>query len=172
VLHSHPHSHPTRRSSDLPRVAPSSGLSARGAARGSVGLHLRRHGNRDGARAPDPRKDRSRSRRAASSRHCVGRRLSVGPMSLLDAVELAAIAAGVTIVALSIAALAMRARDRRSIGAQIVALAWSTVLAVIAGAYAASRAMFISQHDLTALVVVLAAAGGVAILIASVLAAR
>ena len=93
-------------------------------------------------------------------------------MSLLDAVELAAIAAGVTIVALSIAALAMRARDRRSIGAQIVALAWSTVLAVIAGAYAASRAMFISQHDLTALVVVLAAAGGVAILIASVLAAR
>ena len=43
-------------------------------------------------------------------------------MSLLDAIELAAIAASVTIFALSIAALAMRARRRRSIGAQIMSL--------------------------------------------------
>ena len=93
-------------------------------------------------------------------------------MSLLDGLELAAIAAGATVFALAIGAVALRARDRRSIGAQIVALTCSTVIAVIAGAYAASRAMFISQHDLTALVVVLGAAGGVAILVAIALGSR
>ena len=93
-------------------------------------------------------------------------------MSLLDALELAAIAAGVTVFALAIGTVALRARRRRSIGAQIVVLTCSTVLAVIAGAYAASRAMFISQHDLTALIVVLAAAGGVAILVAIALGSR
>ena len=93
-------------------------------------------------------------------------------MSLLDALELAAIAAGVTVFALAIGTVALRARRRRSIGAQMVVLTCSTVLAVIAGAYAASRAMFISQHDLTALIVVLAAAGGVAILVAIALGSR
>jgi signal transduction histidine kinase len=93
-------------------------------------------------------------------------------MTLHDGIELAAIAAGVTVVALAFGTFALRSRQRRSIGAQIVVLTCSTVIAVIAGAYAASRAMFISEHDLTALVVVLLAAGGVAILVAIVLGAR
>ena len=96
---------------------------------------------------------------AAPPDHGLGRRLPVGPVSVLDAVELAAIAGGVTVLALALAAVVLRARRRRSMGAQIVALTCTHGLAVIAGAYAASRAMFISQHDLTALVVVLVAAG-------------
>ena len=93
-------------------------------------------------------------------------------MSLHDAIELAAIAAAVTVIALAIGTFVLRSRRRRSIGAQIVVLTCSTVVAVIAGAYAASRAMFISQHDLTALLVVLLAAGGVAITVAIALGAR
>ncbi len=93
-------------------------------------------------------------------------------MSLQNASELAAIAAGVTVLGLSIGAAALALMRRRSIGAQIVALICSAVAAVIAGAYAASRAMFISQHDLTALIVVLIAAGTVAIAIGFVLGSR
>jgi signal transduction histidine kinase len=89
-----------------------------------------------------------------------------------DALELVAIAAGVTVLGLAGGALALRALRGRSIASQIVALTCSTVLAVTGGAYAASRAMFISEHDLTALVVVLVAAGSVGILIALVLGAR
>jgi signal transduction histidine kinase len=89
-----------------------------------------------------------------------------------DASELALIAASVTIVGLAAGALALRVLRGRSIGAQIVALTCSTVVAVTAGAYAASRAMFISSHDLTALAVVLVAAGLVAIVIGFVLGAR
>ncbi len=96
----------------------------------------------------------------------------MGSVNLHDAVELSAIAAGVTVCALAIGAFALRSRRRRSIRAQIVALMCSTVLAVTAGAYVASRAMFISQHDLSALVVVLLATGTVAILSAFVLGAR
>ncbi len=84
-------------------------------------------------------------------------------MNLHDASELAAMAGGVTILSLVIGAVAIRLSRRRSLGAQIVALTCSTVVAVPLGAYAASRAMFISQHDLTALVVVLLSAGTVAI---------
>ncbi len=93
-------------------------------------------------------------------------------MNRHDVVELTLIAATVTVVALVVAALALRLLRRRSIGAQIVALTSTTVLAVLIGAYAASRAMFISSHDLTALVVVLAAAGAVAIVFGLVFGAR
>jgi signal transduction histidine kinase len=84
-------------------------------------------------------------------------------MTLHDASELAAIAGGVTVVGFAFGAIALRVLRRRSMGAQIGALTCSSIVAVIAGAYAASRAMFISQHDLTALTVVLVAAGTVAI---------
>jgi signal transduction histidine kinase len=89
-----------------------------------------------------------------------------------DALELSGIAAGVTVLGLAGGAIALRVLRGRSIAAQIVALTCSTVVAVTGGAYAASRAMFISSHDLTALVVVLVAAGTVAIVIAMVLGAR
>ena len=68
-----------------------------------------------------------------------------------------------TVVGFVIGAIALRVLRGRSIGAQIGALTCSSIVAVLAGAYAASRAMFISQHDLTALMVVLLAAGTVAI---------
>ena len=84
-------------------------------------------------------------------------------MTLHDASELAAIAGGVTVVGFAFGVLALRVLRARSMGAQIGALTCSSIVAVIAGAYAASRAMFISQHDLTALTVVLVAAGSVAI---------
>ena len=84
-------------------------------------------------------------------------------MSIHDAIELAAIAAGVTILVLAVGALAVGSVRRRSSSAQIVTLTLSSVVGVTAGAYAASRAMFISQHDLTALVVVLVSADVVAI---------
>jgi signal transduction histidine kinase len=93
-------------------------------------------------------------------------------MNTHDALELTAIAATVTVLALVIGAVALRLLRRRSIGAQIVALTSTTVLAVSIGAYVASRAMFISAHDLTALVVVLVAAGGVAIAFGLVFGAR
>jgi len=93
-------------------------------------------------------------------------------VSIHDAGELALIAGGVTVLGLAIGALALRVMRGRSIGSQIVALTCSTVVAITAGAYAASRAMFISEHDLTALVVVLVAAGVVAIAIGFVLGSR
>jgi signal transduction histidine kinase len=93
-------------------------------------------------------------------------------MNAPDALELTAIAGGVTVLGLAGGALALRVLRGRSIGSQIVALTCSTVVAVTGGAYAASRAMFISEHDLTALVVVLVAAGSVAIAIGLVLGAR
>jgi signal transduction histidine kinase len=89
-----------------------------------------------------------------------------------DALELSGIAAAVTVLGLAGGAIALRVLRGRSIAAQIVALTCSTVVAVTGGAYAASRAMFISSRDLTALVVVLVAAGTVAIVIALVLGAR
>lgn len=93
-------------------------------------------------------------------------------MSVTDGIELAAIAGGVTLVAFAIGASVLRAERRRSVGAQIVVLVVSTVIAVIAGAFAAARAMFISHHDLTALTVVLISAGVVAIAIGRWLGAR
>jgi signal transduction histidine kinase len=89
-----------------------------------------------------------------------------------DAFELTAIAAGVTVVGLAIGAGALRALRGRSIGAQIAALTCSTILSVLAGAYVASREMFIADHDLTVLVVVLLAAGTVGIVIALLLGRR
>jgi signal transduction histidine kinase len=93
-------------------------------------------------------------------------------MSAHDGAELAIIAAGVTVLGLVIGAAALRILQARSIGAQIVALTSSTIASVTAGAYVASRAMFISRHDLTALVVVLIAAGTVGIAIAIALGRR
>ena len=93
-------------------------------------------------------------------------------MNAPDWLELALIAGGVTVVGLSIGALVLWAMRRRSIGAQVAALTATTIVSVSTGAYVASRAMFISEHDLTALVVVLVAAGGVAIAISLVLGAR
>ncbi|MBV8951280.1 MAG: HAMP domain-containing histidine kinase [Actinobacteria bacterium] len=90
-------------------------------------------------------------------------------MSTSDALELAAIAAGTTLVAGLAGGAALHLLRARSIGAQIVALALTTVVGVALGAWVAARAMFISHHDLSILVVVLVPAGVVAIAAAIVL---
>ena len=93
-------------------------------------------------------------------------------MKTADAAELAAIAAAVTLIGAAFGAVVLRLLRRRSIAAQVVALTCILVFAVLAGAYVASRKMFISSHDLTALLIVLTAAGVVAVGIALVLGAR
>jgi len=59
-----------------------------------------------------------------------------------------------------------------AIGTQIAAVALTTVISVALGAWAAARAMFISQHDLSMLVVVLVPAGMVAVAASIVLGGR
>jgi len=89
-----------------------------------------------------------------------------------DVAELAFIAAGVTLVGAGIGAAGLRLLRRGSIAAQIVTLTCILVASVVAGTYVASREMFISSHDLAALLVVLISAGVVAIVIALFLGAR
>ncbi len=69
-------------------------------------------------------------------------------------------------------AIALKALGSRPIGTQVAAVALTTVVALLAGAYAAAEAMFISSHDLSALLVVLCAAGTVGVAASFVLGAR
>jgi signal transduction histidine kinase len=93
-------------------------------------------------------------------------------VSAFEATELAGIAAGVTLVGLVLGLLLLRVLRGRSIAAHIVAITCTTVVAITVGAALASRAMFISAHDLKALVVVLVAAGVVAIAVGLLVGAR
>src|SRR4051812_8302348 len=93
-------------------------------------------------------------------------------MSARDAVELCALAAGTGVVALLLRAAALHALRHRPIGTQVAAVALTTVAALMVGAFAAAQAMFISSHDLSALLVVLLAAGTVGVAGAFALGAR
>ncbi len=122
---------------------------ARGTARTRVGLHVRRHVDGDGACAPDPREDRVRAQCARPSRRRCGASDTAGihePRTMSSSSQ--CISAGVTVIGLALGTAMLRVLRGRSIGAQVVALTCSTVVAVIAAAYVASRAMFISAHDL------------------------
>ena len=88
---------------------------------------------------------------------------AMASMTASDAIELSAIAAGVTLLGLGAGAIALHALRARPLGTQIAALTLTTIASVMAGAYAASRAMFISSHDLGILAVVLLAAGTVGV---------
>jgi signal transduction histidine kinase len=80
-----------------------------------------------------------------------------------DAVILAAIAtAGALVVGLAATRVSGRF-DRRPIGDQILVVVVVGVLSIVAGVVSAARAMFISGHDLSALIVVLFAAGSAAV---------
>ncbi len=87
----------------------------------------------------------------------------VTAMSTGDALQLAGIAAGTALAAGIGGGAALYLLRGRSIGAQIAAVALTTVVGVALGAWVAARAMFISQHDLSMLVVVLVPAGAVAV---------
>ena len=93
-------------------------------------------------------------------------------MSAADALQLALIAGGVTLIGLFAGLGILHALRRRSIASQAVALTVATVGALELGAYVAARRMFISEHDLGVLAVVLVAAGTVGVASALVLGAR
>jgi signal transduction histidine kinase len=93
-------------------------------------------------------------------------------MSAHDALQLVAIAAGTALAAGLAGALALFVLRGRSIGAQIVAVALATVSAVALGAWISARAMFISTHDLSMLVVVLVPASTMAVAASIVLGGR
>lgn len=89
-----------------------------------------------------------------------------------DALQLAVLAAGGAFAAGALGALALWALRRRSIAVQSVVVAFASLGAMSAGALLAARGMFISAHDLAALVVVLFAAATVAVVIAILLGRR
>jgi signal transduction histidine kinase len=79
-------------------------------------------------------------------------------MSTSDTLELAAIAAGVTLLGLFAGIGALHALNARSVAIQVSAVTVVTAGAIGAGAYLAAGRMFISEHDLTSLTVILVAA--------------
>jgi signal transduction histidine kinase len=89
-----------------------------------------------------------------------------------DTVELTLLAAGTAAIAAAIGALVLRTLRRRSLGAQAAAVAVVAVVGVGVGAWVGARAMFLSEHDLWALGVILIAAGAVAVVSALVLGRR
>ncbi|HYV60025.1 MAG TPA: HAMP domain-containing sensor histidine kinase [Acidimicrobiia bacterium] len=89
-----------------------------------------------------------------------------------ETVELALLAAGTAAVAAVAGALVLRTLRTRSLAVQVVAVAVVAVLGVAVGAWAGARAMFLSDHDLWALGVILIAAGAVAVVSALLLGRR
>ncbi len=84
-------------------------------------------------------------------------------MSTHDAVELSVLAAGTAAVGGVIAAIASRFRRGRSIATQAVTMTIILVTTVALGAWIGAQRMFISEHDLHVLLVLLCAAGAVGI---------
>src|SRR5918996_5271413 len=86
--------------------------------------------------------------------------------------ELVLLAAGAAAVAAIAGALVLRGLRRRSLGVQAAAVAVAAVAGVGVGAWVGARAMFLSEHDLWALDVMLIAAGAVGVVSALVLGRR
>ena len=93
-------------------------------------------------------------------------------MAAREWLPLAWYAAGAAVVSGLVGALLMHAARRRSVGVQAAIVAITAVVAVASGAVIAANQMFISEHDLGALAVVLVAAGTVTVAIALVLGDR
>jgi signal transduction histidine kinase len=89
-----------------------------------------------------------------------------------ETTELALLAAGTAAAAAVAGALVLRALRRRSLGTQAAAVAVVAVVGVGVGAWAGARAMFLSEHDLWALGVILVAAGAVGVASALILGRR
>jgi signal transduction histidine kinase len=89
-----------------------------------------------------------------------------------ETLELVLLAAGTAAVAAIAGALVLHALRRRSLGAQAAAVAVAAVAGVGVGAWAGARAMFLSEHDLWALDVMLVASGAVGVATALVLGRR
>lgn len=89
-----------------------------------------------------------------------------------DVLELTALAAGAAVVTGVAGSALLWARQRGPILHQALIVALTPLVAIMAGALLAANRMFVSQHDLVALFVVLAATTGVAAVVALALAAR
>lgn len=89
-----------------------------------------------------------------------------------ETVELVLLAAGTAAAAAVAGALLLRALRRWSLGAQAAGVAVVGVVGVGVGAWAGARAMFLSEHDLWALGVILMAAGAVGVVSALLLGRR
>lgn len=93
-------------------------------------------------------------------------------MTAGEALRMAAIAGGAAAAAGLAGGLALMAGRRLSIGAQAVIAAVTPVVAVGAGAMVAADSMFLTSHDLDALVVIVAASATVGVVVAMLLGAR
>lgn len=89
-----------------------------------------------------------------------------------ETVEVAALGAGTALVAASVGGFALHALRRARIATQAAAVALVAVVAVGFGAWLGARAMFLSEHDLGALGVLLVAAGAVGVGVALVFGRR
>lgn len=91
---------------------------------------------------------------------------------MTDTFELVLLAAGTAAVAAVGGAFVLRGLRRRSLGVQAAAVAVAAVAGVGVGAWVGARAMFLSEHDLWALGVMLVASGAVGVATAFVLGRR
>lgn len=78
-----------------------------------------------------------------------------------DVAVLTLLAGGAAVVSGALGAVVLRSVRRGSLAQQALVVALTPVVAIAAGAALAANAMFVSHHDLAALLVVLAASGGV-----------
>jgi signal transduction histidine kinase len=88
---------------------------------------------------------------------------SAGDVPARDTLEMVAIGAGTALAGSVTGACVLHLMARRSLAAQITATALIVLVPVAIGAWVAAEAMFFSTHDLTALGVVLVAAGTVGV---------
>jgi signal transduction histidine kinase len=109
--------------------------------------------------------------RAAKSSVVIGGVAVAGAVAVLggvpgdDAVLLIALSFGVAVAIGVLGTASMRiARRRHGVGAAAVTVALIPVVSVAIGALAAAEPMFVSSHDLTALVVIIAGAGTAGVL--------
>jgi signal transduction histidine kinase len=108
--------------------------------------------------------DRGRPGRAETDPHRVGRGLPVrGRRFVRELLAILVIALGGALVVAVLGWIALRLLRHRSIIVHICVLLAITVLSVFAGILAVAGGMFISEHDLQVLLVVLALAGGVSL---------
>ena len=99
--------------------------------------------------------------------------LSVGAgMTAPPALELTAWAGGMAFVSGLLTLVGLRHLDERSLGTQVVLVAALPAVGGLVGVWLGARAMFFSDHDLTALVILLVTAGTVGAASALVLGAR
>jgi signal transduction histidine kinase len=91
---------------------------------------------------------------------------STGDAAMADTLEVAAIGAGTAVVGCIAGALVLQVLRRRALATQIAATAMVVLIPVGVGAWVAAQAMFLSDHDLTTLGVILVAAGTVGVLAA------